>query len=105
MKIKNLNQMKGGWFVGDFEPTLVKEKNFEVAVKSYKAGDKEVWHKHKLAYEITVILNGSALMNGATLHHGDMIKLEPNEGSDFEAITDVDTIVVKSPSVVGDKYF
>ena len=29
MKIMKLNDMKQGWFVGDFEPTAYKTKDFE----------------------------------------------------------------------------
>lgn len=28
--------MTKGWFVGDFEPSILKTKNCEVGVKSYK---------------------------------------------------------------------
>ena len=105
MKIDNLKTMNSGWFIGNFLPNVVREENFEIAVKSYKAGDKEDWHVHKIAYEITVILNGIARMNGREFYHGDIIKLEPGEGTDFEAISDLQTVVVKSPSVIGDKYF
>ena len=41
---KNLKDMIGGWFIGDFEPTAWKTAGFEVAVKEYKAGDKEPKH-------------------------------------------------------------
>ena len=40
----NLNEMIGGWFIGDFEPSAWKTDLFEVAVKEYKAGDKEQKH-------------------------------------------------------------
>jgi hypothetical protein len=43
-------------------------------------------------------------MNGETFHHGDIVMLEPGEPTDFEALTDVTTVVVKMPSVIGDKY-
>ena len=39
MKTTNLNKMTKGWFVGNFEPTLIKTTDVEVAVKEYRAGD------------------------------------------------------------------
>ena len=33
MKVSHINEMKGGWFVGNFEPTLYKTNDTEVAVK------------------------------------------------------------------------
>ena len=41
MKVEKLSNMKGGWFIGNFEPSLFKTNECEVAVKSYKKGDKE----------------------------------------------------------------
>jgi hypothetical protein len=100
----HLADMKGGWFVGDFTPVMLRSKDAEVAVKTYKKGVCEGRHVHRIAHEITVILNGSARMNGETFGHGDIVMLEPGEPTDFEALTDVTTVVVKMPSVIGDKY-
>ena len=36
MKIGKLRDMKRGWFIGDFEPSLLKTRDCEVAVKSYR---------------------------------------------------------------------
>lgn len=104
MKLENLEGMMKGWFVGNFSPTLYKTEDVEVAVKSYKAGDKEDWHYHKIATEITVIVNGHVRMNDIELDSGDIIVLEPGEGSDFEALVDTTTTVVKIPGVPNDKY-
>jgi hypothetical protein len=47
----NLKEMKLGWFVGNFEPSLYKTNDVEVAVKNYKKGDSEERHFHKIATE------------------------------------------------------
>lgn len=49
MKIDNLDSMIRGWFVGDFEPNVLKSDQVEVGVKSYKKGDYEERHYHKIA--------------------------------------------------------
>lgn len=54
MKIGKLRDMKRGWFIGDFEPSLLKTRDCEVAVKSYRHGDHEGKHFHKIATEFTV---------------------------------------------------
>ena len=46
---KNLKDMVGGWFIGNFNPSVWNTESFEVAVKEYKAGDKEQKHLHKIA--------------------------------------------------------
>jgi quercetin dioxygenase-like cupin family protein len=100
----NLDAMTGGWFVGDFEPSAIRTKDFEVAVKKYKAGDKEARHTHKVATELTVVISGKVLMNSQEYEEGSIIQISPNTSSDFEAMEDTVTVVVKTPSVAGDKY-
>ena len=100
----HLDAMTGGWFVGDFEPTALRTKDFEVAVKKYKAGDKEGRHTHKIATELTVVVSGKVLMNSKEYEEGSIIQISPNDSSDFEALEDTVTVVVKTPSIVGDKY-
>jgi quercetin dioxygenase-like cupin family protein len=93
-----------GWFVGNFNPTAFSTDNCEVAHKVYKAGDYEKKHMHKIATEISIVTKGKVLMNGIEYKEGDIIVMEPGEATDFKAITDADNIVVKVPSVKGDKY-
>ena len=85
-------------------PTALRTQAAEAAVKTYAAGDKEAWHYHKVATEVTLILTGEIRMNGTRYDAGDVILIEPGEGTDFEAVTDVTTVVVKVPCVAGDKY-
>ena len=104
MKISHINNMKGGWFVGNFEPTLYKTNDTEVAVKEYKAGEYGERHYHKIATELTVIVRGIVKMNDVEYSDGDIIVMEPEERTDFLAITDTITVVVKLPGANNDKY-
>ena len=104
MKTFCLEDMKGGWFVGDFMPTCLKSSDCEVACKYYSKGDIEDRHVHKVATEITLIVSGHVVMNGVDYHTGDIILLEPGESADFNVLQDTVTVVVKMPSLLGDKY-
>lgn len=104
MKVFQLDDMVKGWFVGNFAPTVLSTNDVEVAVKKYKAGDYESSHYHKLATEITVIADGQVKMNGVTYSSGAIIVIEPNQATDFLALTDVTTTVVKYPGANDDKY-
>lgn len=104
MKVKHLDDMTRGWFVGNFEPTLYKTNDCEVAVKSYLAGDYEKKHYHKIATEITVIVKGKVKMFERTFSEGDIIIVEPGDITDFMALTDVTNVVVKLPGTNDDKY-
>ncbi len=104
MKTAKLNDMTKGWFVGNFEPTLYKTNDVEVAVKSYFAGAYEKRHYHKIATEITVVTKGTIRMNGKEYTAGDIIIMEPNEATDFYAVTKAENVVVKLPGANNDKY-
>ncbi len=104
MKTSKLSDMKGGWFVGNFEPSLYRTNDVEAAVKSYKAGAYEHSHYHKLATEITVIVSGKVKMNGVEYNEGDIIIIEPGESTDFLAVTDSVNAVIKIPGANNDKY-
>jgi len=104
MKVDKLKDMFRGWVVGNFDPSLYKTDDVEVAVKNYKKGDYEPKHYHKIATEITIICKGRVLMNNELYEEGDIITIEPNEQTDFRALNDVITTVIKLPCTKGDKY-
>ncbi len=104
MRSARLDEMTNGWFVGAFAPTAHTTEACEVAVKRYRAGDREGAHLHRVATEITLVLEGRVRMAGREWGPGDIIVLEPGEATDFEALTDAVNVVVKTPSARGDKY-
>jgi hypothetical protein len=100
----NLEDMFKGWFIGNFEPSLFKTNDVEIGVKKYKAGDYENAHFHKIATEFTVIVSGEVEMNGVVYKENEIIKIVPDVVTNFKAITDVITVVVKLPGANNDKY-
>lgn len=104
MKMARLDDMVKGWFVGNFEPTLYRTNDVEVAVKIYNAGDRESAHYHKIATELTVVISGQVRMDKAEGGPGDIIVVEPGDVTDFEALTDAVNVVVKLPGANNDKY-
>lgn len=99
-----LNEFTKGWFIGNFTPTLFPTDAAEVAVKNYKAGEHESAHHHKIATEFTVIVSGRVKMSGEEIGPGEIVKIHPGQSTDFTALTDVTTLVVKMPCAAGDKY-
>jgi mannose-6-phosphate isomerase-like protein (cupin superfamily) len=104
MKKFNLSEFTKGWFIGDFTPTLLNTLDFEISIKRYKAGDIESRHHHKIATEYTVIVDGEVTMNGSVFKTNDIVIINPNESTDFVCLTDVTTVVVKTPSIKDDKF-
>ena len=105
MKSFALADMVKGWVVGAFNPTALHTDACEVAVKHYRAGDREDVHHHRIATEVTVIVSGEVRMCGRDWKAGDIVVIEPGEATDFEALTDVVNVVVKLPGALGDKYW
>jgi quercetin dioxygenase-like cupin family protein len=104
MRVDRLDEMKRGWFVGNFEPTAYRTDDVEIAVKHYAAGDSEARHVHRVATELTAVVSGRVRMDGRELEAGQLVTLEPGEPSDFQALTDAVVVAVKLPAVPGDKY-
>jgi hypothetical protein len=94
----------GGWVIGDFDPALFHSKDIEIGIKSYLEGSYEQRHTHKIATEYTIIVKGSVIMNNTQYNTGDIIRIDPEESTDFLALKDTITCVIKTPSIPSDKY-
>jgi quercetin dioxygenase-like cupin family protein len=100
----NLADFWRGWFIGNFEPTVLKTEAFEVGVLQHKQG--EVWkkHYHAIGTEYNVLVKGSMTICGETISEGDVFILEPNEIADPIFLEDCTVLCIKTPSIPGDKY-
>lgn len=92
------------WWIGDFQPTLLRTKEFEVGVKDFNAGDEPAAHYHQVAIEFTIVLSGDVEVNGEKFTKDDIIEIKPGEVAYFKSISDSRVLTVKVPSVKGDKY-
>lgn len=96
--------MVRGWFVGDFEPSAFRTKNFEVGLLSHKKDEKWPEHFHLKAAEINCLISGKMKIKGTEINSGDIFVLEQGEVADPEFLEDCSLIVVKTISDVKDKY-
>lgn len=100
----NIADFYKGWIVGNFEPTLLKMSEIEVALQSYSVGDEEPMHYHKIATEISLVVSGTAMFNSQTVKAGEGVIIRPMNPNVFKAITDCQVLVIKYPSAPNDKY-
>ena len=98
MEKHNINDCIKGWFIGNFPKAILKREDFEVSVKHYNAGESDDAHYHKVATEYTVIASGTCTINGKSYFKDDIIVINPGDIAQFTAISDVITVVVKTPS-------
>lgn len=103
MKIFKLKDMTKGWFIGNFDPSVDKREDYEIGVLERKKG-KDIDHYHKIATEITCLLSGSMKINDTIIEEGDIFIMQPYTVSCSEFFTDSKILVIKTPSVPGDKY-
>jgi quercetin dioxygenase-like cupin family protein len=104
MKKYSLNNMQGGWFVGNFEPSAFQTKFFEVAFAKHTQGQKWDTHFHKVATEITLVVKGKIQINDEVFTTGDIFVISPNEVVSPQFLEDSEVVVIKTPSDVNDKY-
>lgn len=104
MKIYKIKDMNGGWYIGDFEPSVYKTSAFEVSLKNHPKD--EIWpkHYHKEAIEINLIVKGRMELNNTLLETGDIFILDKMEVVDPHFLDDCLIVCVKVPSIIGDKY-
>lgn len=103
MKIFNFSNMKGGWFIGNFEPTAFKTENFEVSYKIHPKGEKWDLHYHEKVTEINLLVKGKMIMQGKRLKENDIFIVEPYEIADPEFLEECHIVCVKTPGTTKDK--
>ena len=104
LKKYDLSDFKGGWFIGDFEPSLLKSENLEVSVKHHPKG--ELWdtHFHKVATEYNYLISGSMKVNGIYISAGEIFVVPPYYVVAPEFLEDCQIVCVKVPGAKNDKY-
>lgn len=104
MKIDKLNLMKDGWFIGNFSPSCYTTKEFEVCYKEHKKGEKWETHYHKKGTEINLLVEGKMLIQDIELNSGDIFTIHPYEIANPVFLEDCKLVIVKTPSIPGDKF-
>jgi hypothetical protein len=104
MKIFDIKDTHGGWFVGNFFPSALRTELFEAGVKSFLKDEVHQNHYHKIATEINYISKGTVKINDEILTIGKIFIINPSDPSDISFLEDTEIFVIKFPSVISDKY-
>ena len=104
MEVFKLKTMTGGWFVGNFKPCIIESYDIEVCYKLHKKGETWPQHIHKIATEATLIIRGKMKIQDQILSDGDIFVIQPWELANPEFLEDCEVVIIKTPSVPGDKY-
>lgn len=103
MIIDRIENMVGGWFIGDFEPSVLKTKEFEVSYKIHPKN--QIWdtHYHEKITEINLLISGKMILQGKQLTDGDIFIIPPYEVADPIFLEDCQIVCVKVPGIKKDK--
>ena len=104
MRTEHIDNMKGGWFVGDFDPVAFHSKLFEVGYKEFKKDEPHQDHYHKEGTEINLVAYGRVEFNGVSFGEGSIVIIEPGEVTKTKFLEDSGIFVAKTPSLPNDKY-
>lgn len=99
-----LDFFKGGWFIGNFSPAMLRTDQFEVCYKYHTKGEAWPAHYHKLGTEYNLLVRGKMKMHDQILEAGTLFIMERYEVADPEFLEDCEVLIIKTPSVPGDKY-
>jgi quercetin dioxygenase-like cupin family protein len=100
----NIKDFWRGWFIGDFEPSLLKTTEFEVGLLTHSRGEAWPKHYHRIGTEYNVLVSGSMTVNDTLMAPGDVFVFHPGDVADPIFHEDCQVLCVKTPSIPGDKY-
>lgn len=99
----NIDQFKLGWFIGDFEPSILRTKDFEVAYRVQKKDEYHAPHVHPIGVEYNYLIKGQMTINGRKFVGPTVFVIEAGEECYPVMDTDCELIIVKTPSLPNDK--
>lgn len=103
MRFDRLENFWKGWVIGNFEPSILKTDQFEVAVLHHHAGQCIPVHYQKIATEYNIMISGKMIVNDVAVTAGDVFVYEPMEITRVIVIQDTVVVCVKTPSIPEDK--
>ena len=112
MRLYKLAAMKDGWICGDFFPSAFRTSACEVAYRRHPKGQEWPKHMQKQATEINLLVSGLMQVEvstefgdtvAKTIQPGDIFVIDPNEMAKPTFYEDCILVVVKTPSIPGDK--
>jgi len=100
----NISDFEGGWFIGNFSPSLLKTSDFEVSVKEHPKGQFWPTHYHKLATEYNCVILGKVKIGKKIFQKDDIFVVPPSVLVNPEFLENTVIVCIKTPSCKDDKY-
>ena len=104
MNVTRIEDYVRGWVIGDFEPSILRTKDFEVGLLTHKKNEKWPAHYHKESIEYNILVTGKMTIQGKELNNGDVFIFQKGEIADPIFHEDCIRVVIKAPSLPYDKF-
>lgn len=104
VEVFKLDNFVNGWFIGDFEPSILKNSGVELAVMNKKKGrDIHNYHYHEECTEINVLIKGKINCNNKIIEENDIFVFNKNVPSICDFLEDSTWVVFKNKPSNSDK--
>jgi choline kinase len=104
VEVFKLENFFHGWFIGDFEPSILKNTGVELAIMHKKKGkDINNYHYHEDCIEINAVVKGKFLCNNKLIQENDIFVFNKNVPSICEFLEDCTFVVFKNKPSTTDK--
>jgi mannose-6-phosphate isomerase-like protein (cupin superfamily) len=98
-----LDNMKRGWLVGNFTPSILRTDVFEVAYMRHKKGEYWPPHVHNEISEYNVLIRGTMKMNNELINQGEIFNIPKKMLTHAVFLEDCEVLCIKTPSIPSDK--
>jgi dTDP-glucose pyrophosphorylase len=103
-KIWNIHDFTRGWFIGDFLPSIIKTKNYEIALLTHLKDEQWDYHYHEKSDEINFLINGKMRINDRIITERQVFYIPKKQIACPQFLENCKILCIKFPSVIGDKY-
>ena len=104
MRHYRIENMKAGYFTGNFEPAAMRAIGVEIAIKTLSKGLIRTYYR-KIDTQFIVILDGELWSGGIVYGGGDILIFHPYDIVEILATKDTEYLTVRCPGSHGDIYY
>jgi hypothetical protein len=99
----NTENYDRGWLIGNFNPSLSRQVNFEICIANHSKDSKSQPHYHTRSTEYNIVLTGKVIVNDTECLKNDIFIYEMYEVSNVKFIEDTTLLIIRIPSAPDDK--
>jgi len=104
IKSSHIQNMNRGWLIGDFTPSILRKKDFEIGYLHHSKGEQWPAHIHKEADEINVLIRGKMIINNENIEEKDIFIIKKGMLTKPQFLENCEILCIKVPSIPTDKF-